>query len=243
MIVKLTPWEQRNLGVSSSVEFIVEQNDTWNELCSNLEKHSEEYQVMHIPGGNTEVLLHAQDIGFRMIETNLKISRALKDKVEMPRIYQRFEPFLSCSIALQDQKKMVLDVIRKGEMFTTDKISRDPVFGLAAAGNRYACWSNDVLEQGADLLIIKYKEEPVAFDICAMYDNNTANAFLGGVLPSHAEKGLGFAPIFMITKYAAQKGFRKIVTGVSSNNLPILKLHELFSYQVEELSYCLIRHL
>ena len=243
MLVKQTPWEQRNLGVSSSAEFMIEPNDTWDAVCSALEKSGEAYQVMHIPSGNTDVLLHAQDAGFRVLETNIRISRKLKDNVEMPRIYQRFEPFLSCSLASPEEKAIVLDAIRSGEMFTTDKVERDPVFGLAAAGNRYAYWTNDILEQGAELLIIKYKEEMIAFDICVTLDHNTANAFLGGVLPSYADKGLGFAPIFMITKHAAEKGFRKIVTGVSSNNLPILKLHEMFSYQVEEISYCLVKHL
>ena len=243
MIVKLTPWETRNLGVPSSAEFMIEPKDSWDDVAQEIAAHSEVYQVMHIPCGNTDVLLHAQDAGFRMIETNLRISRKLKGAVEMPRLYQRFEPFLSCTIATEAETQMVLDVIRSGEMFTTDKVARDPAFGQAAAGNRYACWTKDVLEQGADLLIIRYKDEPVAFDICAKPDPATANAFLGGVLPAHKDKGLGFAPIFMITKYAAQNGYRKIVTGVSSNNLPILKLHALFDYQVEEMSYCLTKHL
>jgi len=48
--------------------------------------------------------------------------------------------------------------------------------------------------------------------------------------------------IYLISKYAKEKGYKRIITGVSSNNIQILKLHELLGYSISEMTYCLIKH-
>ena len=90
---------------------------------------------------------------------------------------------------------------------------------------------------------MKYKDKIAAFDVCIDKTGGVAEAFLGGTLPEFNNSGLGFLAIYFITKYAKEKGFKKIITGVSSNNVPILKLHEMFNYHVESMSYCMIKHL
>ena len=94
MIIKNTPWEKRNLGIASSVELIIEQHDNWSAVEKDISDRKEQYQVMHVPGGLTDVLINAQDLGFRMIETNIQLVRDLK-KIELPQIYKRFEPHIS----------------------------------------------------------------------------------------------------------------------------------------------------
>lgn len=242
MNVKQTPWEKRNLGVESSVEFYIEQNDAWDNISKELQLHSESYQVMHIASGNTEVLLNAGSNGFLPVEMNIQLSRKL-DEVELPKIYKRFEPAISCSLANESEKKFILDTIAEGTIFSTDKVARDPFFGEKYAGQRYAFWTQDVIDQGADLLCMKYKDKIAAFDVCIDKTGGVAEAFLGGTIPEFRNSGLGFLAIYFITKYAKEKGFKKIITGVSSNNAPILKLHEMFNYSVDSMSYCMIKHL
>lgn len=242
MIYKLTPWEKRNLDVDSSVEFYVDQKDLWEDISDELGKHMESYQVMHVPGGNTDVLLNAPLAGFLPIEMNFQLTRKL-DSLELPWIYKRFEPVISCNTATDAEKEKVLTAIREGGIFSTDKVARDPCFGAPYAGRRYACWTQDVIDQGADLLCMKYKGQIAAFDICVNKGNGVSEAFLGGILPEYRNSGLGFLTVYFVTKYAMEKGFKQIVTGVSSNNIPILKIHEMFGYSVDSVSYCMIKHM
>ncbi len=242
MIVKYTPWEKRNLNVDSSVEFYVEQTDTWEDISKDLSTHQETYQVMHIAGGNTDVLLKATSLGFSPVETNIKLIRKL-DEVCLPRIYKRFEPYIACSIATEEEKNFILDTISEGTIFSTDKIARDPFFGEKYAGKRYAYWTQDVIDQGAVLLCMKYKGKIAAFDVFVDKSNRIAEAFLGGTMLEFRNSGLGFLPVYFITKYAKEEGFKKIFTGVSSNNIPVLKIHELFDYKVDSMNYCMIKHL
>lgn len=238
---KLTPWEKRNLGVESSIEFEVEQNELWEDICNELANHRESYQVLHIASGNTDVLTKAGILGFVPIEMNIQLSRKL-DAIELPKIYKRFESAISYNIASQDEKEIILQAICEGNIFSTDKVARDPYFGVAHAGRRYACWTQDVLDQGAELLCMKYKGEIVAFDVCIDQDSGILEAFLGGTVPQFKNSGLGFISVYLVTKYAIKKNYKKIITGVSSNNMSILKLHEVFGYHVDNMRYCLIKH-
>lgn len=238
----LTPWEKRNLGVESSIEFYVDQNDAWEDIVGELQRHRELYQVMHIASGNTDVLWNAGKIGFLPVEMNIQLSKRL-DEVTLPRLYRRFEPNISCEAASEEEKRWLLDVIAEGSIFSTDKVARDPHFGCRCAGQRYAHWTREVLDRGAELLCMKYKGRIAAFDVLIDKGNGVADAFLGGTVPEFSAGGLGFLSVYFITKTAMERGFRKITTGVSSNNAPILKLHEMFGYGVESMSYCMIKHL
>ncbi|MBR1986880.1 MAG: GNAT family N-acetyltransferase [Mogibacterium sp.] len=241
MIIKNTPWEKRNLGIASSVELIIEQHDNWSAVEKDISDRKEQYQVMHVPGGLTDVLINAQDLGFRMIETNIQLVRDLK-KIELPQIYKRFEPHISYHIADSEETDYILSRISEGNMFTTDKVAKDPLLGSKKSGERYAFWTKDVLSGGAELLCMFYKDKMIGFDVLVKKNDTTANAFLGGLFPEYNDSGLGFSIIYQITAYARDCGYKKIVTGVSSNNFPILKLHELLGYSTTGCTYCLIKH-
>lgn len=241
MIIKQTPWEKRNLGVDSSVEYIISSTDQWNEIVEDLKCHAEAYQVMHIPSGNTNVLVNASTLGFFPIEMNFQLSKKL-GTVDLPSIYRRFENVITCNIATDTEKEQIIESIRSGDIFSTDKVARDPYFGNRLAGQRYAYWTLDVLNQGADLLSMKYKGKLAAFDVCVDKGNDVAEAFLGGTFLEFRNSGLGFLPVYLITKYAKEKGYKKIITGVSSNNITILKIHEMFGYTIDSATYCMIKH-
>ena len=72
MIVKKTPWEKRNLGVESSVEFYIGQNESVN-IIKNSDQPSIKHLVERIPtedytsvdfgkGSNNTILLLAKQV-------------------------------------------------------------------------------------------------------------------------------------------------------------------------------------
>lgn len=241
MVVSERPWEKRNLGVESCA-FYIKKDDNAAECMKDLEKYQYQYQVMYIQWGNAAALKEAQKHGFIMTEMNLHLQKKL-DTETMPYIYKRYEQHLTYSIASSGEQEWLLQTIRVGKIFTTDRVAMDSHFGLDCAGRRYAYWAEDVLADGATLLLMKYKEKVISFDILIGRDSETVDAILGGLLPEFGSSGLGFAGLYLISQWAKGENYKKIVTNVSSNNLPILRLHELFGYGVDDMSYVLTKHL
>lgn len=239
MILKDAPWEKRNLGATTSI-FYVDMKDTAIEVLPYIESCTAEYQEMRIPGGNTEVLLEAQNHGFKVIETGVHLQRTLEN-IELPGIYKRFLPHIS--YALADDISQILDEVRNGDMYLTDKIARNPYFGVRAAGRRYAYWLQDVWKHGAIFIHAKYKEQIIGFNCCSSLGNNVYDGLLGGVFPAFSGKGLGFIPPFAGLLALKDIGAVRVIDHVSSNNVPILKFHEMMGFTVESMEYILIKHL
>lgn len=240
MIIKETPWEKRNLGVNSSIEFYIDNSDRLSDLepiCLS----KKEYQVAHVESGNVEALLFLQSQGFNLIEMNIQLARELSN-VELPSIYKRFENVISYKIADGNEIDSVLDIVRQGNMFRTDKIALDPFFGEEQSGIRYYYWSREVIESGGIVVMALYKEKPIGFEIYTEKQNHCTN-FIGGVFPEYDSKGLGFVPLYVELLSQKSRGNKKVITGISSNNIPVLHLHEILGYRVSTMSYLLIKHL
>lgn len=240
MKIKEAPWEQRNLNVVGC-EFYVDRNESWDSIRESILCHPAEYKVLHIESGNTDALTGAQRDGFAFVEMNIQL-RAELSVLTVPKIFDRFIPHISYTFADEKQVEEVLSIVETGTMFTTDKVSVDPYFGSQMAGRRYSLWSMDVIQSGAKMMLAKYKGMTVGFDILVNHGEDIVEAFLGGVLPEFANKGFGFAPLYLAIEASQKLGYKKMITGVSSNNLPILKIHEMFGFKTVDTSYALIKH-
>lgn len=232
-------WEKRNLGVDC-LELHCDANDPVDTVLGVLPLRAA-YQVVRVPAGRADLLLAVQDAGYRLIEMSIDLVRPLQD-FEMPPTYKRFESSLSFREAQGDECERVLEIVASGNMFTTDRISLDPFFTAAQAGHRYACWSRELLQQGGTMYLAAYKGREIGFGINVERHAGVYDACLGGVFPGRDHSGLGFAPLYLNTIAPRQRGARKVVTQVSSNNLPILKLHFAFGYEPTGMDYVLIRH-
>ena len=234
-------WEKRNLGVDGC-EFHIELHDEIENVFPIIDNYYMEYQVMRIPCGNTSVLLEAQKKGFEFIEMSIHLQKNMSE-VYVPDMYRRFMPYLSFEYANEEEKRNVLEIVREKEMFVTDKVARDPYFGSKKAGIRYSYWLEEILNTKGKLLIVRYKDIKVGFDVCVDKGNGVVEAVLGGVFPEYENKGLGFAPIYLLLKSAQNTDVKKMVVTVSSNNMAILRLHEAFGFRIESMSYVLFKHI
>lgn len=233
-------WEKRNLGIDVS-EVVVEENDTLDDLDSVLKDNKSSYCVLKINTGQIDLLWRAQELGFKLIETGIELEGRI-DNLGLPAFYNRFESFLTVDEGDENIRERVMSLIRKGDIFSTDRIALDPYFSKKMAGERYYNWINDELERGSKLVIAYYKDEPIAFGVNKSLDEQTYDAFLGGMLPNVSNKGLGFAALYANYVSIKNQGGRKIVTRVSSNNSPILRLHIQYGYGITNMNYILVKH-
>jgi len=232
-------WERRNIGVST-VELHVDVNDNVDEVENVISENKSEYQVLKLPAGNPAMISRMEKNGFSFIETLFSLSEKVKN-IELPNVYRRF---LSDIKVIQDTgfyQEMVLEKIKQGEIFKTDRIALDPLFSERHAGNRYYNWAKDEMDKNAELNIVLYKENPVAFSICRGNGKVCSN-LLGGNLESSGVTGMGFAGVYASHVYAEKKEYSLEETSVSSNNPSILKLHIMFGFKISDIKYVMVKH-
>jgi len=232
-------WERRNLGVDA-VSFYVGAEDALEEIMDAVGNCDKEYQTAIVDPVRTDVLLRLQNIGFRFIECAISLSASI-ETVGVPDYLKRFQNQLGYRPASDEEVERIKKSVGSGEIFKTDKISLDPSFGPKKAGIRYSFWIDDLRKSGNTVFVITYKEEIIAFEIAGISEGNV-EYHLGGMLPSKAGRMLGAAISLPGTLYWKEKGAKRISTVVSSNNLPILKIHESFGLKIVGCKYVLIKH-
>lgn len=85
-------WEKRNLGVEVQ-EIVCDGTETANELQEQLSGVRMPYSVLKVPSGSTDLLLAAQASGYCFVETAISLDGKVST-MELPRLYQRFEPLI-----------------------------------------------------------------------------------------------------------------------------------------------------
>ena len=234
-------WEMRNLGVECQ-ELNIDKAEKFADVEAAVDQLDAEYQIVRVPSGRTEILLLAQRKGFQFIEMNIQFERRFVARPLLPSMFKRYENSIGFHVASQPEIEDVLEEVASGNMFLTDKVSLDPFFGPALAGKRYALWAADLMKQGAALRMATYKEVSVGFCLNIPREGYH-DAFLGGVFPRYEAKGFGFLPLYANLASIYDQGGRIMRTGVSSNNLPIVKLHQVFDCLITGLTYVLFKHI
>ena len=220
-------WEKRNFGmdtyeISLDKKDLRNFDDAYQKIKSQNFKNS--YVVIKMPVGNLEALHKLEDDGYRFLETQL----SLVDHFEPLNSEIESLPTNNLNYSVEKIKKdknlwtHYINKITPG-MFDTDRVSLDPKLGKEIACKRYKNWCLDLFENpNANLYIKKINNAEFGFfiDIVDEKTGNT-NSIIGGNFEEFKNMGLGSV---MLAEAKNLKANRK--TAVSTNNLPILKLHQ-----------------
>lgn len=236
-------WEQKNLGLDC-IEVRVEEQDNVETLIANLVNNYTAYQVVKIPSSRVDLLLATQDLGFKLIENSIQLSRNIKkdENSILPKLFQRFEKEIVLKDASPSEVEFIMEQVKRGEVFTADRIYNDPMFTKAHSGNRYYNWITSLIESKCEFKAIVYKNNIIGFSINTHIKDKKYNAIFGGLLKEYIHSGLGFTTIYANMLSIIEQGGTHIVTAISSNNLPMVKLHQLFKFQIKEIEYVLVKH-
>lgn len=242
MIKKETPWEKRNLGVSSSIEYYFDVFDCIEEMGDEiLNNGMYEYQVAHIPVGKIDILNTLLAHGFAFAETKIEIMADLKE-LSLPERFGRFSESLGYHKADEDELEEMLYNIRCG-MFDTDKVALDPCFNAKIAGSRYALWTMDEINSGrGSAYVVTQSDKPIGFFVLKKNNEKIVESFLAGLYNKEDSAGFGFSVLYYPMAEAKKLGIKKIIAGVSSNNPDSVKMHLALGYQVKNMNYSVIKH-
>ena len=235
-------WEKRNLGVDV-IEVVCNEKDDATSLRHELLKINVPYSVVKIPAGCPALLIEAQNCGYQIIETGIELWGDIQ-KIKTPDIYSRFIPHITMERANGKTLDYILNKIKYGDIFETDRIAVDSYFSKEIAGQRYFNWAKDVLTAGGFMAVLYYKDVPVAFNLSQIskYNNSAYDGIVGGLLPAGKGKGLGFLVVHAENEICKLHNGKYCVGRVSSNNLPMLRLHLQFGYEVKSITNVLVKH-
>lgn len=235
-------WDTRSLGVRTA-EISFEMDDGLESLNEALSFANDyQYVVAKVASGNTEMLTALQQVGFSFIECSIEVTIDLRT-LELPRMAKRFDQHITVEQATDVSKERIFTRIRNG-LFDTDRIALDPAFSADIAARRYVNWISDELERGGELYHVFYKGDEAGFFSYKETDPGVeAFPFLAGLYEEFKTSGIGLnIAVATPAQFAKERGCRRIRTYVSSNNVPILRIHEMLGYTVSNIRYVLVKH-
>lgn len=235
-------WEIDNIG-SKVIEIDVEKGDILNEKVFREISPDYNYVVVKVPVNMTEFNWCLGNMGFTMIETQVKLSKKIKDLDLNDRYIKRLLPYVSYRlIETNEQIDEVIDRISP-TMFLTDRITLDPAYGSEIGCHRYRNYLKTSYEnKNNEIIAIYFKDILVGFQ---MYNVNDKICYgkLGGLFDDVNIPGLGFLVVCTPLIYTAENyGVEKFIPDISTNNMPVVGLYEYMHFHIEGLSYVFVKH-
>jgi hypothetical protein len=233
-------WEKRNLN--RKVVEVTISSDELSEFISSEEEieSNNEYIVVKIPTGDLNLLFGLQARGYLFTEALIRCRVNVKKFAFNP-FYQRILDVTSTGLTNQSEKKSVFEEI-KGQMFVTDRVSLDPMFGAELGSSRYVGMLQDELTAGAQLYSINFRGELAGFYVLREKRSGEFVANLGGIFPRFQNVGLGVAMNIFEIQSVANLGGSFVETTFSSNNRGALATHLELGYTLIEQKYVLTKH-
>lgn len=232
-------WEKRNLNVLSKT-IKIGKDDNIAEIKRVLTEINSEYITLSIPTGYVEAFMVAQDLGYKYIENNITVVKKIIKEIDKNSKLSKIMNAIEYHSANKNEIEYILDDILNGNIFCTDKIAKDPYFGIKKSGKRYWNWAKDIINNRGEVYLISIDNENVGF-VINKNDNSNYTA-LAGLLSKHKDSRFGLFVISSLEKIAFDNNKKYVITNISSNNLNVLKLYTFLEYEIKEINSIFIKH-
>jgi len=234
------PWEIKNLN-KRVVEVTISENDFDINQILELEK-SHDYIAVKVEVNKPNVYIKLQELGFYFIESQLSISKKVKDL----NINDKTLNYLTNNYSIKDitTKACIDELLSKltNNTFSTDRIYIDPQLGPNLSLNRYRNWiASEYLN--SKLSWIVHDNEKIGFALYKV-SNGSFIGLLGGVFDEYQGCGHGIATAMAwYLYYLKNKNIKSVKTKISSNNTPMLQLYNYYNFKIESIHNVFIKHL
>lgn len=236
-------WEIDNIG-KKTIELMFSKEDRFSpdDVAKACEGY--EYLVAKVQTGNVESLFGLQSMGFKVIETQINISKRYNDFDFNDRLLKFFSDNLLFT-EITDLKGMehILSSI-SSNMFITDRVHLDPHLGPKLGLNRYRNWIRSEFQKGAFLFEFIYRGKNIGFCLFRKISDEIADVFLAGIYEQYQHLGYGILTASSIFLYcrAHNINIKKMLTSISSNNTPVVQIYNYLQFKVDSMSYVLVKH-
>lgn len=234
-------WEKVNLG-KRTTEITVEESDSFSDDLLNKLIDGYEYLVVKIPMNMPSFNIGLSNMGFICIETQMIVRKAYQD-FDFDKLAALYNRTSYEVVDTESSFNSVLESITPG-MFSTDRISLDPIFGEAIACLRYKNWMTTEYRNGKSSLIrVLFGGKHIGFMLIRV-ENDEIQLLLNGIYKPFQHHGLGLLTPGTPLMYAHKEmlNVSDEVTSISSNNIPVVKLYNRLGFQLDRQYYVFIKH-
>ena len=237
-------WERENLGVDA-YEIALSPTDTVEALAAEEKRVAAagaEYIVVKSPVDCPELLFGIPRLGFAFVETVYHVEVKRKE-YHMPDTVARFDRGLSVRQRTEPKELARIDGLVRRGLFVSDRVSIDPVFGVAKGGARYANWLRSMVEGGGFLYEVLQGERPMGFFVICRKDADTVDPVLMGMYDAERDRGMGV----LLHKKTLDTCFvhdcKRLTSTVVSNNSKVFRTYVNAGASITETLYTYVKHL
>lgn len=230
-------WEKRNLGVDT-VEVEIDANDLCEDVMQQLRYLKNQYIVLKVDSGCSDISENVQNIGYRFVEDIITLEHDLHE-IKRSSLYQRLYDAASYTKMDDDDYAELLREVNNN-LFENDRISKDSHFEKEKTNIRYLNWIKDLKEKEAGFYKISYKSEAAGFVILQTKDGKEYISILGGAYAKFRKRGTG-----IIQKEQAivkKLGGKCVKSRVSSNNVNQLRALIVNGYIPKQIHHIFVKH-
>lgn len=230
-------WEKRNMGIDCW-EIEVESKDTVEEIENELAQYEKDYTVVKVPVNMFEVYKLLMQKGYFFVETLVHDSHDLEMPL-MDELQKRIYQDMNFVVMQEEHIQRLKSEIDKG-MFSTDRIIIDSEFSSEQAHNRYKCWIEQELENGAIAYEMQYKGKPIGFYVLKRDGEDGYMLLFAGVYQNYANLGLSLYYSAIENTIKDQKKF--LSSSVSMNNKKSFAIHMHIGFVIDKTYYVFVKH-
>ena len=206
----------------SAYEVELEVEDTVEDLYSLKNIAGSEYTVVKVPPLRLDLSFKLQELGFFFVEAVQ--SMAISSLPALTVVQERMRSKIIIRLADQDDMNKIFAYIENG-LFSTDRISADPIFSARQAADRYKGWINDIVSHSGQVCTIGYGNIVVGFFVVKPKDNNVYESVLAAIFSDTAPLGLGSLINYVAYEYCFSLGASEVRTTFSLNNTNATSVH------------------
>lgn len=232
-------WERRNIG-ASTIEITVQNDDQFDREIFDEVNQQCQYCVVKVPMSMIDFNKKLSEMSFVLVETQITVKKDLTKKDWFIPQYEdiSFEKVVSVEDLPRITKKITPN------MFSTDRITLDNVFGPQLGRNRYVNWINtEISLNRSQIAIVRLLNDEVGF-MMFREENENFILLLNGLYKEWQNRRMGIItpgmPLMFTMKNNSQSS--QVITNISSNNIPVVKLYSRMGYEVQNMSYVFIKH-
>jgi hypothetical protein len=234
-------WEKRNLDVDA-MEFEIAVADN-KSIVADILANEKQYNVVKVPESKTEIMFELSANGYSFTECLISLRYNLRyfNEIRLLPMQKRMMNSISYAKMSESDLDEMFAEIRSG-LFFTDRVALDPYFEPNANGNRYAGWIGDSLKINATAYKLVYKDKNIGFFVNREIEPGIYFPFLAGMYAKYQKPGFGLSAVYIPLKNCYELGGNAVSTGVSSNNLSVLKIHLMLGFTISHIQYVFVKH-
>jgi len=234
MIIRKTPWEDRNFGLST-VEVVLEESDSCVSVRDNIQDLSEAFRIVRTPVQRIDLSEMLSELGFYFSEALFRL-RADVSRLSLVSRIELENRRLELSTASLGELEIVRDAVL-GSLFENDRISLDPSMLSNFSAIRYWNWICDELEQGGEVKLLKSPSRPLGFFVIRTTENQVVHVALSGSFVEGNKASAGLALQHAVICACDERGASSVDSRVSSNNLQALRANLAAGYEIVGCEY------